>query len=138
MMLFGWTDSLLSQKTDAERRQLRGYLNRCYFQQALESGALKVPDVFPPLAPAGGYSSIPPAYWRVGLIERPVPGKANVSSDFTSFIEAITSHTKAELDATVFRPTYDVSGLIKKKYEAIINYYKNEYGFDLQAIGEAP
>lgn len=138
MMLFGWTDSLLSQKTPEERRQIKAYLNRYYFYQALQSGALKVPDFFPPLTPAGGYGSVPNNFWRVGLVEKPQTSVSNIPWDFLCFIDVITGHTKAELDATILRPTYDISGLIRKKYEGIINYYKNEHGFDLQAIGEAP
>jgi len=60
-----------------------------------------------------------------------------LNKDFLSYIALITSKTKAELDASVLKPTADTGGLIKKKYDIIINYYKTKYNIDLQAIGNA-
>jgi hypothetical protein len=61
--------------------------------------------------------------------------KMNV--DFKAYFKVITSTTKAQLDATILNPTTDVNGLVKKKYDFIINYYKTKYNIDLQAIGNA-
>lgn len=36
----------------------------------------------------------------------------------------------------VLSPVKDVNGLIKRKYDAMISFYKQQYGIDLQAIGE--
>jgi hypothetical protein len=60
-----------------------------------------------------------------------------LNKDFLSYIALITSKTKAELDASVLKSTTDTGGLIKKKYDIIINYYKTKYNIDLQAIGDA-
>lgn len=60
-----------------------------------------------------------------------------INLDFKSYIKAITSTTKAQLDATILSPTVDVNGLVRKKYNFIINYYKTKYNIDLQAIGNA-
>lgn len=57
--------------------------------------------------------------------------------DFLSYITAITGKTKAELDASILLPSNDTNGLVKKKYDIIINYYKQKYNIDLQAIGNA-
>lgn len=57
--------------------------------------------------------------------------------DFLSYIALITSRTKAELDVSILAPTTDTNGLVKRKYDIIINYYKTKYNVDLQAIGNA-
>jgi len=60
-----------------------------------------------------------------------------MNRDFKSYIKAITSTTKSQLDATILSPATDVNGLVRKKYNFIINYYKTKYNVDLQAIGNA-
>lgn len=60
-----------------------------------------------------------------------------MNRDFKSYIKVITSTTKAQLDATILSPATDVNGLVRKKYNFLINYYKTKYALDLQAIGNA-
>ena len=37
----------------------------------------------------------------------------------------------------ILNPVKDVNGLIRKKYEILVNSFKENYGIDLQAIGDA-
>lgn len=138
-MAIGWADSTLQQRTPDQLRQTKGYMNRCYFQQALLSGALAIPDVFMKLGPAGGYQLVNGYQPEKGIIEAPSSednGRlASATWDFLCYINAITGHTKAELDATILSPSVDVNRKIQEKYNALINYYKTQHGVDLQAIG---
>lgn len=139
MMAIGWADSTLQQRTPEQLRQTKGYMNRCYFQQALLSGALMIPDIFMKLGPAGGYQFVTGYQPQKGMIEATSSednGRLpSATWDFLCYINAITSHTKAELDATILSPSVDVNGKIQEKYDALVNYYKMQYGVDLQAIG---
>ncbi|HEY8954272.1 hypothetical protein [Chitinophaga sp.] len=139
MMAIGWADSTLQQRTPEQLRQTKGYMNRCYFQQALLSGALEIPDIFIKLGPVGGYPLVNGYQPQKGMIEAPSSednGRlASATWDFLCYINAITSHTKAELDATILHPSVDVNGKIQEKYDALVSYYKTQYGVDLQAIG---
>lgn len=141
MMLIGWADSTLLQQTPRQRRQLKAYLNRCYFLQALQSGALKIPDFFFVLTPPGGYNNGSGNVFKDGMIEASSSDdqgrQQNVTWDFLCFINAITGQTKAELEATILSPAVDVKGLVRQKYDGLIRYYKTTYGVDLQAIGDA-
>jgi|GEM_PF-933016 len=140
MMAIGWADSTLQQHTPTELRQVKGYLNRCYFQQALLSGALIIPDIFIQLGPAGGYQYVSGFQPEKGMLEAPssedAGRNASATWDFLCYINAITGHTKAELDATLLSPAIDRAGKIQEKYDALIRYYKNQYGVDLQAVGD--
>ncbi|HEY9259362.1 hypothetical protein [Chitinophaga sp.] len=135
----GWADSTLSQQSPTRLKQLRGFVHRAYMQQALLSGALEVPDEFRKYLPVGGgYNN--PGNATNGLIEGNPLGATNrdVAWDFSSYVCAITGNTKAELDATILKPSYDTQGLIRAKYAIVINFFKNNYGVDLQAIGNHP
>ncbi|WP_316834248.1 putative zinc-binding metallopeptidase [Pedobacter nutrimenti] len=68
------------------------------------------------------------------------------SQDWQSYIQAIVSNSYAFLtdpnttatDATnrgILSPVKDVNGLVNRKYNAIIAFYKTQYHIDLQVIG---
>ncbi|MBS0027628.1 hypothetical protein ACTJJ0_32155 [Chitinophaga sp. 22321] len=140
MIAIGWADSTLQQHSPQELRQVKAYLNRCYFQQALLSGALIIPDVFMRLGPAGGYQYVTGFQPEKGMLEAPssedAGRNASATWDFLCYINAITGHTKAELDATILSPSVDRNGKIQEKYDALVRYFKTQYGVDLQAVGD--
>ena len=137
-LAIGWTDSTLTQQSPARLKQLRGFMHRSYIQQALLSRALELPDDFKKYCP----DSYTAAYaGRDGILENLADLRiVNASAvwDFACFVCAITGHTKAELDATILSPAFDTKGLVKLKYTAVINFFKNNYNVDLQAIGNHP
>ena len=141
MMAIGWADSTLQQQSASQLKVLKGYMNRCYFFQAFLSGALPIPDVFNAFVPVGGYNIISGYRPDLGFIEAPnsndVSRNASVTWDLLCYINAITGRTKAELDATILSPSVDTKGLIRKKYALLINYFKTQYGVDLQAVGDS-
>ncbi|TCC99356.1 hypothetical protein [Pedobacter hiemivivus] len=57
--------------------------------------------------------------------------------DIRTYVKAITNNSKATLDNTILKPTNDTKGLVKQKYNLVINYYKTVHNVDLQAIGDA-
>lgn len=56
-------------------------------------------------------------------------------NDINSFLDTICAKSKAQLDAYALNPANDQLGLVKRKYDFLINFFKNNYGVDLQAIG---
>jgi len=123
--------------TDAQKKTYVNNLHAEFFNFILNRGKLDVPAEFSVItnyALAGNAAT----YYAQGYVSLTVAfGDNKLNKDFVSYIALITSKTKAELDATIFKSTTDTAGLIKKKYDIIINYYKTKYNIDLQAIGNA-
>ncbi|WP_316808069.1 putative zinc-binding metallopeptidase [Pedobacter agri] len=124
--------------TAAQKKTYVNTLHTEFFNYILNRGKLDVPAEFSTVTNytlpgsttlyyAQGYLSITNAFAT----------ENKMIKDFLSYIALITSKTKSELDATVLKSTTDTAGLIKKKYDIIINYYKTKYNIDLQAIGNA-
>ncbi len=140
MMAIGWTDSTLVQQSPERLKELRGFLHQTYTQQAILSDAMEVPENFLKYVPAS-YTSVDG--WALGDIGQVAdlfmvpPMERNPAWDFATFVGMITSHSRAELDTTFLSPDYDTKGLVKLKYNAVIQFYK-EQGIDLQAIGTLP
>lgn len=57
--------------------------------------------------------------------------------DLRTYVKAITNNSKATLDNTILKPTNDTKGLVKQKYDLVVNYFKTVHNVDLQAIGDA-
>lgn len=134
----GWADSTLLNKTPAEIKQLRGQLHRFYMERAYRVKSIDVPMAFLELAPFDYTSSTAANKYSMGIIGNTTGQPMNVIVDFLDYIEVITSHSKAELEATLFSPAVDTKGLIKRKYEVVTNYFTNNFGTDLQAVGNRP
>ncbi|RZK68154.1 MAG: hypothetical protein EOO95_00625 [Pedobacter sp.] len=124
--------------TAAQKKTYVNTLHTEFFNYIFNRGKLDVPAEFSTVTNytlpgsttlyyAQGYLSITNAFAT----------ENKMIKDFLSYIALITSKTKSELDATVLKSTTDTAGLIKKKYDIIINYYKTKYNIDLQAIGNA-
>ncbi|UIR54894.1 hypothetical protein LZQ00_11455 [Sphingobacterium sp. SRCM116780] len=73
-------------------------------------------------------------------------GFSDQAQDWQSYIQAITAYPYSYLtdvntdanDATakgILSPVKDVNGLIRKKYDALVKHYKDQYGIDIQRIG---
>lgn len=73
-----------------------------------------------------------------GFLDTFAKGQTNpVVYDLRTFVKAITSNSKATLENTILKSTNDTKGLVRKKYDMVIDYYKKMHNIDLQAIGEA-
>ena len=68
-------------------------------------------------------------------------------NDIENFIQAIIQNSYEDLLAEqkdgdtsykgILSAKKDVNGYIRKKYDSLVNKFKNAYGIDLQAIGNA-
>lgn len=123
--------------TAAQKKTYVNNLHAEFFNFILNRGKLDIPADFSVIT---NYSlpGSATAYYAQGYVSLAVAfGDNKLNKDFLSYIALITSKTRAELDATILKSTTDTAGLIKKKYDIIINYYKTKYNIDLQAIGNA-
>lgn len=76
-----------------------------------------------------------------------IPSGASAQLDWNAYITAMVTYSTVQLNASVLitdtsaagilNTTKDTSGQIKKRYNIVRNYFINEYGVDLQLIGNA-
>lgn len=137
-LTIGWADSTLVNKTPAEIKKLRGFLHRFYMERAYRVKSVDIPQAFIRLAPYEYNEVQPYNKYAKGVIGNMYGADMSVVSDFLDYIEAITSHSKAELEATLLSPAVDTKGLIRRKYEIVVNYFTNNFDTNLQAVGEKP
>ena len=57
--------------------------------------------------------------------------------DWKNYVEVITGHSLEQLEAEdgILHKNFDTYGRIRRKYDIIVKYVKEQYGIDLQAIG---
>ncbi|MCD0488607.1 putative zinc-binding metallopeptidase [Pedobacter sp. MC2016-14] len=123
--------------TAAQKKTYVNSMHTEFFNFIFNRGKIDIPADFGAVT---SYTTAATAtnYYALGYVSYVVALQADkLNKDFLSYIALITSKTKAELDATILSPTTDTAGLIRKKYDFIINYYKTKYNIDLQAIGNA-
>jgi hypothetical protein len=137
-LTIGWTDSiLLKLSTPAVLKTFRINLLRAYMDRALRATAMQVPADFKALQPSkityGGITSTALKN-QYGIIETP-SASLTINTDFLGYVQAIATRTKADIENTYFKSSVDVNGLYKKKYNVVISYFKTEFGFDLQELG---
>ncbi|MGN7824207.1 hypothetical protein ACTJJB_29050 [Chitinophaga sp. 22536] len=134
----GWADSTLLNKTPAETKRLRGLLHRFYMERAYRVKGIDIPLAFQELVPFDYTTSNEANKYSMGIVGKVTGQSMNIVTDYLDYIEMITSHSKAELEAAFFNPSIDTKGMIKRKYEVMINYFANTFGTDLQAVGDRP
>lgn len=123
--------------TDLDKRTYLNNLHAEFWNFISNRNKLEVPTTFTALSNYTLTTVTAANMYSFGFLI-PISGQDNKPTrDFLSYIAAITSKSKATLDATILSPTTDVNGLVRKKYDIIINYYKQKYNMDLQAIGNA-
>lgn len=137
---FGIVNDSLGSLTSAQLDSTRGLLQMYYWQLAINNGNLDLPDSWSDFSSTNFYYEYASKNPRANGI-LPVSlnlwmfPKFDYFSDFLGYIDLITSSDSATIEHTWLDPAVDVKGLYRKKYEMIINYYKDNYGIDLQAIG---
>ncbi|MBC9932830.1 hypothetical protein [Chitinophaga qingshengii] len=138
MLAIGWANDALPGKTPAEIKRMRGQLHRYYIERAFRANIVAIPNAFIALTPSKSYEGITPSERLNNAIVDTEEGTMSLTKDFLGYIEMITGKTKAELDATLLSPVVDRTGLIKQKYEIVLTYFRNDFGIDLQSVGEQP
>lgn len=125
------------QMTDVDKKTYLNRLHIAFWTFIGNKNKLEIPTAFSALSNYTLTTITPENMYTFGFLLDLSKEDNKPIKDFLSYISAITSKSKAELDATILKPSTDVNGLIRKKYDIIINYYKQKYNMDLQAIGNA-
>lgn len=137
MLAIGWADSTLGRLTPQETKKLRGKLHQYYWERALRTKSIEIPPGFTPTVTNYGQVSIANRY-QLGIVADWGVFGLDLGQDFLGYIGMITGNTTEELEENYFNPAIDTRGLIRQRYNLIIDYYKSEYGIDLQAVGNLP
>lgn len=130
---FGRAGSSLAGMTEAELKTLKGDLNREFWTQAITYDKIALPPLF---VSATNYSIVTAANRRTHGVFTLVSGQQTLKGDFLDYINNIVMLTPQQWEQTVFTATNDPAGKFRQKYNAIINYFKEKYGVDLQAISQ--
>lgn len=129
---FGRAGSSLETLTTDELKVMKSDLHKAFWGQAIGFGKISLPPAF--LA-ATNYVDVyawTKAQYGVFMSDNDV--SASPYNDFLGFIDVITSKTQQELEQGLFLPQNDPKGKYRLKYNIIVNYYKQAYSVDLQAI----
>ncbi len=137
MLAIGWADSTIQLKTPAELKKMRGSLHYYYWERAFRTNNVTLPREFLDLAPVYVYVNVVNRY-SLGVVSDIDGPSLSAAADYFAYIQLLTSHTTAELEAGLFQPSVDTKGLIRKKYNIVNDYCKRIHGLDLQAIGQFP
>lgn len=133
-LLFTYGGSRIETITQEEKNLLKGKVNTVWLSTLTERQIVKRQSAFHALT---DYNNID--YWYPqdqGIIDY---YKSTPEKDWNCFVETIVSKPYSELIAPggELHPSFDTKGLIRKKYDILINYFRNAFGIDLQAIGNA-
>jgi hypothetical protein len=136
-LAFGRASSTLGTLTDAQLKVLKAELHREFWKQAFVYNKVSLPPIF---AASTDYAAIVNntvltrrAYGVfTGTIVNGV--KQTGARDFSEYMYNIALLTPQEWEQTIFTAVNDPAGKYRLKYNAIINYFKEVYGSDLQNI----
>lgn len=132
-LAFGHAGSTLAGLTEAQLKILRAELNREFWRQAILYDKIPLPPAF---VAATNYTLVTAANRRTYGVFSFIVGQSGLQSDFLDYIYNISLQTPQELEQNVFTATNDPAGRFRFKYNVIINYFKDVYGVDLQAISK--
>lgn len=130
---FGHAGSTITTLTEAQLKVMKAELNREFWRQAIVFNKIEMPPVF---VAATTYDLVTSGNRRTYGVFTLVNLTQNSYGDFIDYIYNIALLTPQEWEQTVFTATNDPAGKFRLKYNAIINYYKQKYGIDLQAISQ--
>ena len=142
LLAFSWgTDKVLSMTTD-QKNLFKVDVNQTFLKRLIDNGKITKKEQFFKL---GDYSSsvTNTNMYARGFIE----SGTKAEDDWETYVKVIISTPYEELIAEtgdkdytnkgILNPMKDENGLIRKKYDIVVNHWKSEYNIDLQAIGNA-
>jgi hypothetical protein len=130
---FGRAGSTLSTLTEAQLKTMKAVLNREFWRQASAYDKIPMPPAF---ITSTNYSVLTAANRRTYGVFTVINGSQNIYGDFVDYLYNIALQTPQEWEQTVFTATNDPTGKFRFKYNSIINYYKEQFGLDLQSISQ--
>lgn len=129
-----WGGSRITSISAAERYSLKSTLNALFLKTARQKQIIVRSQAFSTVSnyTAATWSN----YWELGLIDY---YSRTPDTDWDAFVTMIVSNTYADLTAPggYLSSSWDTKGLIRKKYDIMIAWFKTNWGIDLQAIGNA-
>jgi len=131
-ILVAWGGSRINTITPAEKYAVKGPLNAFFLSIAYKRGMIKRSPAFTGLT---NYAVITYTNYRdYGIIDY---YRSTADKDWIAFMETIVSNSYTQLTSPggVLHSSYDTKGLIRKKYDVMIAWFKSAFGVDLQAIG---
>lgn len=140
MLCIGWTNDRLATLTPEQKKKVTASMHRHYTSRASLGNSITIPPDFIALMPSFIPADLPEEgtqKYSYGLLEVHSSATPDYSRDLASYVDAITGHTTAELEATILRPSVDIRGLVRKKMGIVIRHFM-EMGVDLVAIGNRP
>lgn len=129
-----WGGSRITSMSAAERYALKSTLNILFLTAARQKQIIVRSQDFTLLS---NYAAVTRTnYYELGLISY---YSRTPDTDWDAFVTMIVSNSYADLTAPggYLSPDFDTRGLIKKKYDVMIAWFKTNWGVDLQAIGNA-
>lgn len=128
---FGHVDARWTDFTDEKRLQVKGRMHGALWASAIARKKLTAAPDFIKEVP---YNSVQRTNYKTyGLFEY----STFVYDDVMEYVSRITCYTKAEMDLLFLNDEFDPTGIYRRKYAALIAYYRDNYDIDLQAIGNA-
>ncbi|HVI44198.1 MAG TPA: hypothetical protein VM802_04995 [Chitinophaga sp.] len=141
-IIFPAVDTAFRDMTKEQRRKLKTAVHALFLEILLYNG--NPPKITPPAAffEVSSYDqkqTVSNRYEHGFLVlgydnNRPIP--PSKYRDLMSYIYKIISTPARELQATILAPATDKNGLVGKKYNLLLQFFKTQYQVDLQAIGE--
>ncbi|MGE8426993.1 MAG: hypothetical protein ACN6O7_03915 [Sphingobacterium sp.] len=123
----GWGSFSVARKID-----VRGKLHGIFWASAIARGKI---ELAPEFIKGINYPSVGSWNYKSFGMFTDVTVSAD---DVFDYVSRITSHTKAAFEAEYLNAAADPTGVYRRRYEALLDYYKTKYNIDLQAIGDAP
>ena len=147
-LAFNWGNDQIRLLTEDEKNAFKFDVNNEFLKRCMDNGKLLVPSDFYEGANYTDAITQDNMYSR-GFLNR----NTKQEDDAEYYVEAIISTPYSELTADpgspennadyytsykgILHENKDVNGAIKAKYEALINAFKENYGINLQTIGDS-
>jgi hypothetical protein len=145
-LLFPWGGPGILTITPAEVNDFRARASDIFLRRLVNNGKITRDPTFLSISDYATPGSTNAAKIANGFI---APSATSQADDWAAYVQAIVSNPydtlvapRGDIPLTDFvnrrgllTPEYDTGGRIRRKYDAMIAYFRDEHGIDLQAIG---
>lgn len=137
-----WGDQSIETMTAAEKRKFKTEVNQAFLFRLVDKGIVQIPEAFSSVSVYDDEYYYRKDMYKLGFLG--LNQAANPTRDFKKYIEVIIGNPKSYLESPssnysthegILDPGKDENGLIKRKYNALIDYFTS-LGIDLQGIGD--
>ncbi len=132
----------IESMTDADIKNFRTHINRIFINSMIGRDLFTPTDLFTNIANYASATTTAKAYAQGVLYPY---YNTSATADWGKYVMAMVTTSEATLNADtpdydtkykgILHTTKDVNGKIKKRYDIVRNYYIDNYGVDLQTIG---